>query len=646
MKVTIFTIANIRPDFIEIQYDSIKKFLKDTDFEYIVFNNAFNNPKRYQVIEDICRRLGIRSIKVNHYRDYNNDPSLIVSACLNDMWQKHLRHMKDILFYIDSDMFLIKDLSVNEMMNGYDFGFVPNYRGKNFEVMYAWTGLMFFNMNTLPNPKELVWDTGVVLGHRVDVGGLNHYYLQKYKDKIRVRNLEMWHINDIERNADGTEFVTGSLNGNVLLRMWFNGDASLKKLETPDVHISKRRFFPYQTEVADYHSVIAQNYIKFITYIDSLKVNFPRPLYFDFFKTDTGRFEDCFIFHYKSGSNWLSSSTKEYNKEKTIAFCDFMSKLGVKSNFNLLKQHQTFFVEEDNHVMFPPSKLRIMVRKIICMLKRIRQQRTILELRKNTKVYDVFSFFNELDMLEMRLNILDPYVDYFVIVEATETFSGQPKKLFYQENKERFKKWHHKIIHHVISDYPHDIVILALADKSANVPKDIEHWRREFYQKESIKKALVGLNDKDICFVGDVDEIWNYRRKYSLLDGDVFKLRLKVYSYYLNNRSSEKFAGTIITRFGTIKNACLNHLRTQNLHYLNNGGWHFTNMGGLEQIRAKLNASYTDESYNTPEVQNMLEKRLRENVDYIGRKFKFVIDERGLPEYLIENRSRYMKYFK
>ena len=70
------------------------------------------------------------------------------------------------------------------------------------------------------------------------------------------------------------------------------------------------------------------------------------------------------------------------------------------------------------------------------------------------KIYDIFIFFNELDLLEIRLNILDLYVDYFVIVECTETFSGLVKPLYYKENKDLFKKWNHKIIHYVVDNMP------------------------------------------------------------------------------------------------------------------------------------------------------------------------------------------------
>ncbi len=642
MKITIFTIANIRPDFIEIQYDSIKKFLKDKDFEYIIFNNAYNNPKRYEVIEDICKKLKIRSIKVNHKRDYNNDASQIVAAALNDMWQNHLIKMRDILFYIDSDMFLVKDISIEKLMNGFNFGFVPNYRGKDFEVMYAWTGLMFFNMNTLPSVEELVWDTGVVLGHRVDVGGLNHHYLLKYKNNIRILNLEMWNLNDIEKSEDGLKKITGSLNGNVKIDIILDKDDKLVKLHTPDFHLSDKRFFPYQKDDANYYGTITSNYLKFEKYLKSKKLNFPKPPYIDLFKTDTGTFDSCFIFHYKSGSNWLGFATDNYNQKKTIEFCKLMTSLGVKSNFKLLKEHKTFFVEEDKQSMFKPNIIKRLIKKILNKIKSFRENNQV-----KPKIYDIFTFFNELDLLEIRLNVLDPYVDYFVIVESNQTFSGQDKSLYFKENKDRFAKWNHKIIHQVVDDYPKDKDIVSLANSSPNVPKDgPAHWHREFYQKESIKKALVGLNDDDICFVGDVDEIWNYNKKYNLGKKDVFKLKLKVYSYFLNNRSDEDFAGTIVTKYKNIKNNCLNHLRSRNLRYLHDGGWHFTNMGGLEQIRRKLDASYTKESYNTPDVQQQLEGRIRENKDYMGRVFKFLIDESDLPEYILKNRNRYEQYFK
>lgn len=200
-------------------------------------------------------------------------------------------------------------------------------------------------------------------------------------------------------------------------------------------------------------------------------------------------------------------------------------------------------------------------------------------------IYDTFTFFNELDLLEIRLNVLDPYVDFFVICESTETFSGNPKPLYYQDNKERFAKWRHKILHLVIDDYPNNPEIASLMNSRDYVPKDKEHYRRAFYQKESIRNALAanGAQDNDIVYYGDTDEIWKPKE----IDDKTYKLRQLCYVYYLNNRSSEKWAGTIVTRYKNIRNGCLNDLRANPEHFLEDGGWHFTNMGGVEAIKQK-----------------------------------------------------------
>lgn len=268
--------------------------------------------------------------------------------------------------------------------------------------------------------------------------------------------------------------------------------------------------------------------------------------------------------------------------------------------------------------------------------------------RKKIKIYDIFTYNGEADILEIRLNILKDSVDQFIIVEAPTTFSGLKKPLYFQEQKERFKQFLSKIKYFVMDDYPNDKELLKLADSSSNVPKNgPEHWRREFYQKESIKKALTDLQDEDICFVGDVDEIWNPEVLIDYTKDDIFKLKQLVFTYYLNNKSSEPWAGTIVTKYKNIKNSCLNHLRTKGktkYFYIENGGWHFTSIGGINEVRRKLNDSYTRESYNTDHVQKSLEKRFGKE-DYMGRSFKFWVEEKDLPKYIINNKEKYKKLF-
>ena len=285
--------------------------------------------------------------------------------------------------------------------------------------------------------------------------------------------------------------------------------------------------------------------------------------------------------------------------------------------------------------------------------------------RRGISIYDVFTFFNELELLEIRLAMLAPYVDYFVIVECAETFSGNPKELTFSNNRDRFRAYDDKIVHYVVTDVPPsfeelasrldnqslaslDRHIISSALTSDNVPPGQVHWLKEFYQKESIKKALVHLRDDDICYVSDIDEIWNPEAFIDYRADHVFKMRQIVYSYYLNNRSSERWAGTLVTKYRNVRTQCLNHLRTPSktkYHYINNGGWHFTNQGGADRIRLKL-ASYGHQEYNTPAIGAAIEERIARNRDFIGRRFRFWRDDAALPRYIRDNRDRYGGMFR
>jgi beta-1,4-mannosyl-glycoprotein beta-1,4-N-acetylglucosaminyltransferase len=256
---------------------------------------------------------------------------------------------------------------------------------------------------------------------------------------------------------------------------------------------------------------------------------------------------------------------------------------------------------------------------------------------------DIVTFNGEYDLLEIRLNILNDVVDEFIIVEAPTTFSGKPKPLYYKAQEERYLPWAHKIKYYVIDEnYTEEEI--EQANTSPNT-QGAAHWKREFLQKESIKKALTHLPDDAICFVGDVDEIWApYMGEER---GGLIKLKLRVYSYYLNNKSNEEFWGTIKCDYRVIKNNCLNHLRsrtdirTSMLH-----GWHFTSMGGYEELRRKLSDSYTRESYWTEEVENDLEYNHDHLRDFLGRNFEYYESEIDLPQYIRDNKDKYADLFR
>lgn len=247
-------------------------------------------------------------------------------------------------------------------------------------------------------------------------------------------------------------------------------------------------------------------------------------------------------------------------------------------------------------------------------------------------IIDLFYFNNELDVLEIRLNILNDFVDKFVLVEAKETFSGVEKPLYYQENKERFSKWNDKIIHYVVENGDKDIFKQAIL--SQNTGNGEAYWIREFYQKESAHKALRFCEDDDIVFISDVDEIW--RPKLAHLNvqfGSIYKPVQLPYLYYLNQRTDEDWlgwTGTILARYGDIKNSCINHLRTDGMTpytILGNSGWHFNAIGGKEKKKkAFMHPVYENES------------------EWKRREFNMRKDESDLPEYILNNKEKWKQY--
>ena len=285
------------------------------------------------------------------------------------------------------------------------------------------------------------------------------------------------------------------------------------------------------------------------------------------------------------------------------------------------------------------------------------------------KVYDCFLFFNELDLLELRLNILNEYVDYFVIYEATITFTGKSKPLLYLENIERFSKFHHKIIYVHLDWSPvtrDDVRALFHKNSSRlekivaqrtltnpNVPQGEEnnHWLTEFFQKESFHFALAHLKDEDIVYQSDLDEIWNPGINFEIKKDKIYVFKQKPYIYFLNNRSNEhwhNWNGSIVSRFGTIKNLSLNDARTHRRlkrSVILNGGWHFSFQGGLPRILEKLD-SYGHQELNTLENRKILEVAIVDNFDFRGRKgVAYRREEKGLPIFLLNNRDYYSKMF-
>ena len=150
------------------------------------------------------------------------------------------------------------------------------------------------------------------------------------------------------------------------------------------------------------------------------------------------------------------------------------------------------------------------------------------------KIIDCFIFYNELDLLNYWLNMLDDIVDYFIIVESTHTFIGKEKELFFNNNKELFKKFENKIIHIIVNNLPH---IHPNIDFSKG-----EQSNNERFQRNQIPIGFdnIKLDDEDIIIITDVDEIPNKNTLKTIKNGlikiNMNQLEMDLYYCNLNRR--------------------------------------------------------------------------------------------------------------
>lgn len=277
------------------------------------------------------------------------------------------------------------------------------------------------------------------------------------------------------------------------------------------------------------------------------------------------------------------------------------------------------------------------------------------------KIYDCFNFFNELDILEIRLNTLYDHVDYFVIVESSVTHSGVEKPFYFEENRKRYLKFEDKIINFKVLDTPSDFINIPNYEDSVmmKIKNFIEtqtkrfnrntqlDYGRDFFQKECIKRPLVGCEDEDVILISDADEIPNPSIISNLknldLDNKIYSLNQITYYYYLNVLKQKDWYGTRLAKYKNIKELSVNEIRGDESisHKLDSGGWHFSFMGGIEKVKEKI-LSYSARDLATPYVLSSLEENINNNVDpfFRGNLSNVNIDE-TYPEYLIKNINKY-----
>jgi len=264
-------------------------------------------------------------------------------------------------------------------------------------------------------------------------------------------------------------------------------------------------------------------------------------------------------------------------------------------------------------------------------------------------IFDCFQYFNEDHIADLRFNILDEFVNKFVIVESTVDHQGKPKKLHFDIDK--YKKFKNKINYIVVDDTPENI----------KQPHEGGESLVEQHQRNSIMKGLSKANDNDLIILSDVDEIPNLS-KLNLFDKKnyaVFSQKMFMYKLNLLNLNENNWHGSRICLKKKLKSPqWLRDLKfkrypfwridkPRNIQIIQNGGWHFAYLQTAENISKKIQSfahgEYRKDHFvDEKNIQLKIEKG--EDVFERGYEIKKVELDSSFPKFILDNRENLKKW--
>ena len=267
------------------------------------------------------------------------------------------------------------------------------------------------------------------------------------------------------------------------------------------------------------------------------------------------------------------------------------------------------------------------------------------------KIYDCFTFYNELDLLELRFEELYDHVDHFVVVEANRTFQNNTKPFYFGENQYRFAKYIDKVIHVQVED----------------MPIETDAWGREAHQRNSIARGIIDANDNDIIIVSDLDEILRPETVDAMRvdsENSIWGLRMPLFyfkfNYMLTTTDSIYTTWGMACRKRLLTNAedlrrnrfslngfALSH-NANGIRMMEHAGWQFSYLGDTEFAKSKIQ-SFAHIETNRPEVLDSLDiEQSVANGDGLGpspiERFVPVQIDSYMPQAIQKATDKYSKY--
>lgn len=290
------------------------------------------------------------------------------------------------------------------------------------------------------------------------------------------------------------------------------------------------------------------------------------------------------------------------------------------------------------------------------------------------KIYDCFMYFDEHVILDLRLNILNPFIDYFVIVESTFNHKGEKRKLKFDINK--YKKFENKIIYLIFDEEPSGIEKVFDTDNEGEVSRKLilNAASRENGQRNFISKGLERANEKDLILISDVDEIPNLEKiNWNTLKDQIVLFKQDMFYYKLNLRLPDLiWSGSKACRKKYLKSpqwlrnvkdkkysffrldTLFSEKKYINIKFINNGGWHFSNIKTAAEIEYKLKSYLHHREFDLnpiseSEIEDIIKNKqaiydlkVDKKINKIGSGNKLVEHPLNkLPSYILENIDKY-----
>tara|TARA_B100002051_G_scaffold250722_1_gene262362 strand:+ start:385 stop:1284 length:900 start_codon:yes stop_codon:yes gene_type:complete len=294
------------------------------------------------------------------------------------------------------------------------------------------------------------------------------------------------------------------------------------------------------------------------------------------------------------------------------------------------------------------------------------------------KIFDCTTFYNENLMLEVRFNILDKYIDRFLIVEAKFSHSGEKKKLNF--DFKRFSSFKKKIVYLTIDNEPGDIVYTKKNNSIFEKESDMRtnSIKRIAFQRDKLLEGLGEAKDEDYILYSDNDEIPNLKNidfKKSHNDLLIFKQKLFYYKFNLFCDRVDWYGTKACKKKDLLSFSWLREVKSKrypffrldtffsktkyrNVRIIDNGGWHFSQLKTPKDIEIKLlNQEHHDEyrlaKENLPNIEDLIKRKSiiydhkAKSTGYkFSKEFKLkTLSMNHMPSFLKENANKYSEWF-